>query len=76
VTAVAVGRVARRDGHRLALGHAPDLALEDAQLRQVDQVVGEVDRQQRRGEPLQVRRGVVVARGLDLVQQMGARGNP
>src|SRR5262249_53723370 len=44
---VAAGLVAARDDQGAAAGDEPDRAFEDAQLGRVDQVVLEVDRQQR-----------------------------
>ncbi len=70
VGAVAAGRVARRDHHRAAAPDAHDRPLQDAQLGRVDLVVGEVDRQQRGRDLLQVGGWVVVARGVDLVEQV------
>ena len=47
-----------------------DLALEDAQLRRIDQIVGGVDRQQRRANLFQVRSRVIVVRRLDLIEDV------
>ena len=56
VCAVAARLRRHRDHDRAAVRHALDLALEDAELRRVDQVVREIDREQRRADLLQARR--------------------
>src|SRR5580698_8140081 len=63
VRAVPVGVLTEGDDDGAALRHAADLALEDAKLGRVDEVVGGVHRQQRRLDLLKCRTRVVVVRG-------------
>ena len=53
VRSVAAGLRAQRHDHRLALLHALDLALENAELGRVDEIVRGVHREQRRANLLQ-----------------------
>src|SRR4051812_9777765 len=61
VTAVPAGLVARWNNKGAPVRHAFDLALEDLQLRRIDQVIGRVDREQRRTNFFQVRARIVIA---------------
>ena len=58
----------RTEGHDHRAGAADphDLALEYAELRRIDEVVGGIDRQQRRTNLAQAADRVVVARGVEL----------
>src|SRR5262245_6999466 len=51
-----------RHQHKSTVFHAFDLALQDAELRRVYEVVRGVDREKRRTDRLQLWRGIVVAR--------------
>ena len=64
------GVLAARDQQHAAVLHALDLALQHAELGRVALVVGRVDREQHRLDALQARRGVVVARGIPLVEMV------
>jgi hypothetical protein len=70
VRAVAARLRSHRDREGAAARHALDLALQNAELRRIDEVVGEVDRDERRADLLQSRCGIVVARRFQLVQQI------
>jgi hypothetical protein len=54
VTAVAARFIAQWDDHGATFWHAFDLALENAELWRIDQVISGVDRQQRRTNFLKV----------------------
>src|SRR2546426_13323 len=56
--------------HSATPRHTLDLALEDTKLRGIDEIVGRIHRKQRRANALEVRAGVVVTRGIDLVQKV------
>src|SRR5213082_4200583 len=60
VTAVTAGFVAQRNQHRAALWHPFDLALEDPELRGIDQIVGGIDRQEWGANFFQVRTGIII----------------
>ena len=65
-----------RDQHVAAAAHARDERLHQAELGRVDEVVGGVDREHGRHDGLEVGRGVVVARGVELEEHvvgLGAR---
>ena len=49
-----------------AVGQAFDLALQDAEFRRVDEIVGPIQRQQGRTNLVEVRSGVVIPGSLDL----------
>ena len=70
VGAVAAGLVGGGKDDGFGVGEAFDLALEDAELRGIDEVVGGVDGEERRANFLEVRAGVVVARGFELVEEV------
>jgi xanthine dehydrogenase iron-sulfur cluster and FAD-binding subunit A len=61
---------ARRDEDVAPVLRALDLALENSRLGRVAFVVGGVDGEERRADPLQARRRVVVVRGFPLVQDV------
>jgi hypothetical protein len=67
---VAARALARREEDEPAARDAPDLALGDAQLRRVDEVVGGVHRDERSGDARERRPGVVVARRLQRVEHV------
>jgi hypothetical protein len=50
--------------------YSVDLPLEDSQLGRIDEIVGRVDRSQRRANLLEARPGVVIVRSLDLIQDI------
>src|SRR5687767_4364851 len=70
VRPVAGGTVARRYRDRAPFGDARNLALEDLQLRRIDDVVGEVDRDQRRLDLLEPRTRIVIARRFERVEDV------
>ena len=67
---MAAGLLARGDQQQLAVLHALQLALHDAGLGRVALVVGRIDGEQRRRDALEARRGVVVARGVPIVEEV------
>ena len=54
MAAVAARLVAQRNHDRAAVRHALDLALENAELGRIDQVVGGIDGQKRRADFFEV----------------------
>ena len=70
VRAVAGRLVAQRQHDRAAFRHALDLALEDLQLRRVDEVVRGVHGQERRLDLLEAGTGIVVARRFERVEDV------
>ena len=54
--------LAGRDEQVAPAFHAFDRGVQNAELRRIDEIVRGVDRQQRRGDPFELRRRVVVAR--------------
>ena len=70
-----VGSVANRlwrhwHRHRAAARDAAYLVLENAELGRVDQIVGEVHREERRANRLEPRAGVVVLRRLERIEHV------
>src|SRR5205814_7657702 len=61
---------AGRQYDRTTSEHAFDLALQDAQLRRIDEIVGGIYRDQWCANLLEIRSGVVVPRCLDLVEKV------
>src|SRR5665213_1281283 len=57
--------VALGDEDGFAALYPADFAFEDSQVRRVDQIVGGIDRQQRRPDRLQCRPRVIIARAFD-----------
>ena len=70
VGAVAAGCVGGGDEDELGVRHLLDQLLGDAQLRRVDEVVGGVDPEDGGGDGVELRLGVVVARGVDVVDEV------
>ena len=60
VAAVAARFVAEWNHDRAAVRHTLDLALEDAELGRIDQVVGRIDGEKRCANFFQVRSGIVI----------------
>ena len=60
VAAVAARFVARRNHDRASLRDALDLALENAELGRIDQVVGGIDGEKRRTDFFQIRSRIVI----------------
>jgi hypothetical protein len=61
---------AQGDDDRPPPRHALDLALQDAELRWIDEVVGGIHRHQRHLDFFQVGTGIVVTRRLELIQRV------
>ena len=70
VGAVAAGGVGDGDEDELRVGHAGDHLFGDAELGRVDEVVGGVDPEDGRGDGGELGLGVVVARGVDVVEEV------
>src|SRR5256885_12240214 len=82
---VAAGLRTQWDDNGTTLRDALDPALEDAELGRIDEVIRRIDREKRCANLLQVRPGIVVVRGLNLIQHVigigglprgGQRGGP
>src|SRR2546426_4850464 len=67
VSAVASGLRAHRHDDGTALRYALDLTLENSKLRWIDEIVGRVDGKKWRPDLVQIRTGIVVVRGFDLI---------
>src|SRR5262245_25106448 len=61
---------ASRKENILPLRHAPDLALENAQLRWVHLVISGINGQQWRFDTLEARRGIIISRSLPVVKHI------
>ena len=70
MAAVAACFVAEWKHNRAPVRDALDLALQDAQLGRVDQVVGEVDGQQRRTDLAQPGTGVIILRAFHGIKEV------
>src|SRR5205823_9056196 len=70
VAAVAAGLVAEWKHDRAPFRYALDFALENSQLRWIDQIVREIDREQWRADFFQARAGIVIARGFEGVEHV------
>ena len=68
--AVAAGLRTQWDDNGTTLRDALDLMLEDAEFGRIDKVIRRIDREKRCANLLQVRPGIVVVRGLNLIQQV------
>src|SRR5262245_20034113 len=66
---VAAGPVACGKHDRVPAGNAFDFALQDAELRRVNEVVRRIDGEQRRADHFEAWAGVIIPRSLQLVQQ-------
>ena len=60
MTTVAARFVAHRDHNRPTVRDALDLALEDAELGWIDQIIGGIDRKKRDANFLKIRTGIII----------------
>src|SRR5215216_3901729 len=76
--AVATRIIAGRNQEKATVLHALERALHQSRFRGIAFVIGGIDRQQRRLDALEARRGIIVARGFPLVEEVvgigGKRG--
>ena len=70
VGAVTAGGVGDGDEDEFGVRHLRDDFFGDAQLGRIDEVVGGVDPEDRGGDGGELGRGVVVARGVDVVEEV------
>src|SRR5207247_7322661 len=68
--AVAASLIADRNHDEAAALDAFDLALDNSQFRWVDKIIGGIDRDKRRFDRFQLRRGIVFAGRIDLIKQI------
>src|SRR5437016_1932892 len=62
--------VTQRNYNRAPLRHALDLALEDSQLRRIDQIVGGIYGEKRRADFFQTRARIVIVGSLESVKNI------
>ena len=68
--AVPPGLIARGNQDEAPAFHPLDFPLHNAQLRRIDLIVGRVDGQERSLDAFESRRGIVIARGIELVEHV------
>src|SRR5688572_29609125 len=62
--------VADRDQNITPPLYAFDLPLQNSQLRWIDLIISRVDRDERRFDTLEIRSGIVIARGIERIQHV------
>ena len=68
--AVAAGGVGDGDEDELCVGHLRDHLFCDTKLRGIDEIIGGVDPEDGCGDCGELRCGIVVARGVDVVDEV------